>query len=125
MTEDTETPTAEPSSLFLPVEEAQVSVGWAVVNRHSPHTWLVPGTHRGPRHELPRARGEQRGWPWKPHRVPGQSLLIALGFHVCRLACSPKLVCSLQIRAQDVFLVVWGHRQGGRILQLPGVRIPR
>lgn len=53
VTEDTETQTARPSSLFLPVEEAQVIVGQALVNKHSPHTRLVPGTHGGLRHELP------------------------------------------------------------------------
>lgn len=42
-TADTETQTAGPASLFLPVEEAQVSVGWALVNKHSPCTWLVSG----------------------------------------------------------------------------------
>lgn len=53
VTADTETQTAGPSSLFLPVEEAQVSVGWALVNKHSPRTRLFSGTHGGLRHELP------------------------------------------------------------------------
>ena len=65
------------------------------------------------------ACGEQRGWPWRPQRVPGQSLLVTPGFHVCRRACSPERIYGLQARARGVFLVVRGHRQAGRTLQLP------
>lgn len=124
---DTETQVTGAASPSPSLEEAQVTVGRALVNWHSPRNWggFVSGTPGGQRHEL---------LLWSLRRAEGVVLEagpgarwsspVTRGFCVCKLAYSLKLVCDPQISARAAFMVDQGHGQAVRILLPPNVHLP-
>lgn len=124
---DTETQVTGAASPSPSLEEAQVTVGRALVNWHSPRNWggVVSGTPGGQRHEL---------LLWSLRRAEGVVLEagpgarwsspVTRGFRVCKLAYSLKLVCDPQISARAAFMVDQGRGQAVRILPPPDVHLP-